>query len=180
MKSISERINDIKDYFLFLNIVAESGASYIATNFKEENLSQSLINSIKEKYDVTITSNNGLIYFFTKIEIDPDILFDAIEYVISYNKIKMEKAALFQEKMAEMRDLFKNENIENLKSLELVLGRGKTTKKNNKKKNAPENEEKPEVVEPTEEVNETKSEEYVENAEEDSILTMAENMINNG
>ena len=81
---------------------------------------------ITEKYDVRVMNGKGEegeFYFCAEMGVGFDKVFDAIDHCIGVNKDAMERAQIFQEKIAELKEIFGNgtNTIEELRTLEFVF-----------------------------------------------------------
>lgn len=128
MADIQERIKKIGEYFKEMQVTQVDGISviYVVVNFPGKWI---IDNSVEERYGVNVAEGNyaGEYYFCAPIEGGFDAVFDSVDLCIQVNKDAMERAKIFQEKIAELKELFGNEEIslEELKGLELVLGKAK-------------------------------------------------------
>ena len=137
--NINERIKELGGYFKGLNIVQDS--TFILVKFPEKwkVFDETFLN---ENFNVYTGSKDGMdgIFFLTETANGVDCLFDAVNHVIAENKAFEEKAALLQEKANELRDLFINEPLEKLRTLEFTFNVKKPARKpkNGLKKGTPE------------------------------------------
>lgn len=110
--TIKERIKNIKDYFKEMQIVTVDGEQiiYVIVNFPYGWVVDEMIET---KYDVTVTNGEypGEFYFATNIDNGEERVFDAIEYNIEKMKDAIERAQLLKTKIAELKDIFQNEDI---------------------------------------------------------------------
>lgn len=90
--------------------------------------------------------DNTLWYYYADVnDVDIDKIFDLIEETINANKSAEEKIQLLREKVSELKELFSNESLDKLKTLEFTFNsKSKTNKKRKTKKQ--ENEKKIEEV----------------------------------
>ena len=109
---IKERINKIKEYFKEMQIVTIDGEQviYVAVSFP---YGWVIDEYIEDKFKVTVNGGNepGLFYFATEIDNGEDTIFNAIEYNIEKMKDAIERAQLLKNKVAELKNLFQDENI---------------------------------------------------------------------
>lgn len=110
--TIKERIKKIKDYFKEMQIVTMDGEQiiYVVVNFPHGWVIDEMIES---KYDVTVNEGEypTEFYFATNIDNGEERIFDAIEYNIERMKDAIERAQLLRTKIAELKDIFQNEDI---------------------------------------------------------------------
>lgn len=90
--------------------------------------------------NINITDDKGRQYYWANLA-DINELFDLIYDTIDYNKAIEEKAKLFKEKINEMQQLFINEDLDVLKTLEFKIKKKKSTPKSKAKKETETNEE---------------------------------------
>jgi hypothetical protein len=108
---------------------------------------------ISKKYNVIIEKRNDRMFFFVNIDTDTNVLFDAIDEVIKYNKQIEEKATLFKKKTEELKNLFIKEPLELLETLTFTFETKKKVKNKKKiEKNVELNEEETSVPEEKNEV----------------------------
>lgn len=133
---IKERIENIKEYFHSMNVAAENGIIYVLVSFPKgwgcSELTEYNFN-VKTVQDET----PGYFYFFADLTVGFDKVFDAIEYNITFNEEAQAKVSLLREKVEQLKDLFENEDIDTLKTLEF---------KYKKKKNKPSKKIKEDIV----------------------------------
>ena len=129
--NINDRIKNISEYFVSMNVAAENGIIYVLVNFPQRWACSELT-----EYNFNVTAVRAetptSFYFFTSMENGFDKVFDAIEYNINFNKEAQIKVSLLKEKIDELKDIFENEDIETLKTLEFKYKKKKI--KNTKKK----------------------------------------------
>ena len=110
--TIKERIKKIKDYFKEMQIVTMDGEQiiYVVVNFPQGWVIDEMIET---KYDVTVNEGEypTEFYFATNIDNGEERIFDAIEYNIERMKDAIERAQLLRTKIAELKDIFQNEDI---------------------------------------------------------------------
>ena len=115
---VNQRIDKIKSFFITLNV--SDGAICIVTKLPskwEMPDKQYLI----DEYKCQIAQQNGATFFMTEIENGFDTVFDCIDHIIILNKAIEEKAALLETKLKELKDLFVNESLDKLKTLQFVF-----------------------------------------------------------
>lgn len=117
---ISERIKNLKPYFLSFNVMAEDDASYVLMHFPD-NWVLPDAKMLKDVYLTEIAPRESGIFFLTEIENGTDKLFDCVEFVVKYNKNIEERKYLLSEKIKELTKLFASAELEQLKSLKFVM-----------------------------------------------------------
>ena len=165
------RINKIGKCFVSFNIVAEESAAYAIVVFpKHWTLPDTA--KIKEMFKTEIAPMTNGYCFVTEIVNGADCVFDAIDYVITFNTELEARQTLLQQKIKEMQEIFVTEPIEKLKTLKFVFEEPKKPRKPSPKKKS--TTETPETQEPVNEepVVEEKKEETVE---ENSLLSFVKN-----
>lgn len=115
MVNINEKIKNIGDYFLGMNVA--EGFIYITVRFPD---GWKVSNRLEEKYDVKAirTENEMGYYFFTSMDVGFEKIFEAIEDTISFNEVALLKQALFMEKIKELQILFEDEPLDVLETIE--------------------------------------------------------------
>lgn len=123
---LNDRINKIKAYFKGFNIVQET--TFVLVKFPEtwKAFDETYIN---DKFKVYTGNKEEGMYFVTETVNGNECLFDAIDYVINVNRSIEEKQILLQKKAEELTNLFVNESLERLKTLEFVFKEDKQTTK---------------------------------------------------
>lgn len=121
--SIKERIEKIKEYFKEMQIVTIDGEQviYVIVNFPYGWVIDEMLET---KFDVSVQEGEypTEFYFATSIDNGENKIFDAIEYNIEKMKDAIERAQLLKTKIAELKDVFQNENItlDELRSLKFT------------------------------------------------------------
>lgn len=121
--TIKERIGKIKEYFKEMQIVTVDGEQiiYVIVNFPHGWV---IDESLETKFDVSVQEGEypTEFYFATNIDNGENKVFDAIEYNIEKMKDAIERAQLLKVKIAELKDIFQNENItlDELRSLKFT------------------------------------------------------------
>lgn len=109
---IKERIEKIKEYFKEMQIVTVDNEQiiYVIVNFP---FGWVIDENIEAKFEVTVQEGEYQteFYFATNIDNGENRVFDAIEYNIEKMKDAIERAQLLKTKIAELKDIFQNENI---------------------------------------------------------------------
>lgn len=109
---IKERIEKIKEYFKEMQIITVDNEQiiYVIVNFP---YGWVIDENIEAKFEVTVQEGEypTEFYFATNIDNGENRVFDAIEYNIEKMKDAIERAQLLKTKIAELKDIFQNENI---------------------------------------------------------------------
>ena len=115
--SIQERINNLGEYFKGMQVSAENGIIYVTVQFQK---GWACSEVTEHNFNVKAVQDEmpGVFYFFTDMGVGFDKVFDAIEYNIRFNEEAQAKVNLLREKIDELRNIFENEDIEVLKTLE--------------------------------------------------------------
>jgi hypothetical protein len=123
--NIKERIERLGMYFHSMNVAAENNIIYVRVQFPKGWGCSELT-----EYNFNVKSVTdeipGYFYFFANMEIGFDKIFDAIEYNIQFNEEAQAKVSLLREKIEELKDIFENEDINVLKTLEFKYKKKKT------------------------------------------------------
>jgi len=125
--NLNERIANVKPYFLLFNVSAEEDAIYAVAKFPE-NWTIPDRGALKSTYKVEIAPMNNGICFATETKNGPECVFDALDYVIKFNKCVEERVELLRAKVAELKDLFAKEDLEKLKTLTFIFEEPKKRK----------------------------------------------------
>ena len=145
--NIKERIERLGMYFHSMNVAAENNIIYVRVQFPKGWGCSELT-----EYNFNVKSVTdeipGYFYFFANMEIGFDKIFDAIEYNIQFNEEAQAKVSLLREKIEELKDIFENEDINVLKTLEFKY---KKKKPKSIKAQKTVTEESKEIVEPVSE-----------------------------
>ncbi len=121
MADIKDRIARIKPYFKGMQVENIEGEQviYVVVNFPPKWF---IVEDIEEKYGVVVQEGNelGEWIFITEFENGFDTIFDAIDYNVGEMRTAQERADLLQKKVAELKELFMDEDmpIESLRTLE--------------------------------------------------------------
>lgn len=145
--NIKERIERLGMYFHSMNVAAENNIIYVRVQFPKGWGCSELT-----EYNFNVKSVTdeipGYFYFFANMEIGFDKIFDAIEFNIQFNEEAQAKVSLLREKIEELKDIFENEDINVLKTLEFKY---KKKKPKSIKVQKAVTEESKEIVEPVSE-----------------------------
>lgn len=158
---INERIEKIKPYFVSFNVMASEGASYVLINLP---LKWQLPDTaqLKKIFKCEIVRKEEGVYIVTELENDTELLFNAADYIIDFNKNLEIRTQLLNEKIKELREIFATETIEKIKRLEFTFP------------GAPKGKNKGKTVEPKPTVEEIQEEEVEEENVEQPIGAQAE------
>lgn len=121
MADIKDRIARIKPYFKGMQVENIEGEQviYVVVNFPPKWF---IVEDIEGKYGVVVQEGNelGEWIFITEFENGFDTIFDAIDYNVGEMRTAQERADLLQKKVAELKELFMDEDmpIESLRTLE--------------------------------------------------------------
>lgn len=145
--NIKERIERLGMYFHSMNVAAENNIIYVRVQFPKGWGCSELT-----EYNFNVKSVTdeipGYFYFFANMEIGFDKIFDAIEFNIQFNEEAQAKVSLLREKIEELKDIFENEDINVLRTLEFKY---KKKKPKSIKSQKTVTEESKEIVEPVSE-----------------------------
>lgn len=135
MADINQRIKNIKDYFIGMKVENVEGETYIYVNVKFPPKWVIDKKEILDSFGVTVGIDNGEHYFITDMSSGFDIIFDAIDSIVSKMKVIEERNRLFKEKIEALRELFENKEIslESLKTLEFKYKQPKKKVQSSKK-----------------------------------------------
>ena len=125
--NLNERIANVKPYFLLFNISAEEDAIYAVAKFPD-NWTVPDRSALKSTYKVEIAPMNNGICFATETKNGAECVFDALDYVIKFNRSVEERIELLRAKITELKDIFSKEDIEKLKTLTFVFDEPKKRK----------------------------------------------------
>lgn len=79
--------------------------------------------------DIQTTSENGRQFYWIPLQTDIEKVFELIDETIEYNKDIEAKSELFKQKINEMRQLFLNEDLQTLRTMEFKMKKKKLPKK---------------------------------------------------
>ena len=141
--NIQERIKNISEYFVGMQMSTEDNVVYVRTRFPDKWVISELLEDNFNVRGIQDKKNNTQ-FFFTNIENGFDVVFDAIDFTIQMNKSALERLELFKEKVEELKELFDTEEIEKLRRIEFTFK--KQEKKSRKKKVAVVEHNEPEYI----------------------------------
>lgn len=125
--NLNERIENTKPYFQQFNVIAEEDAIYVVARFPQ-NWTIPDRAALKSTYKVETAPMSNGICFATETANGADCVFDALDYVIKFNKCVAERKELLLAKVNELKNLFATEDLEKLKSLTFVFEKQKSKK----------------------------------------------------
>lgn len=126
--NIKERIEKLGIYFNSMNVAAENNIIYVRVQFPKGWGCSELT---EYNFNVKVVTDEipGYFYFFADMEVGFEKIFDAIDFNIQFNEEAQAKVALLREKIEELKNIFENEDISVLKTLEFKYKK-KPTRKN--------------------------------------------------
>lgn len=169
--NLNDRINNTKPYFILFNVSAEEDAIYAVAKFPESWTIPDRT-ALKSTYKVEIAPMNNGICFATETKNGPECVFDALDYVIKFNKRVEERIELLRAKVSELKELFAKEDLDKLKTLTFVFEEPK--KRRNTKKAATQEAET--TQEQTVEPEQTTVQEVEDTPEGGSLMDFAKNI----
>ena len=122
--NLNQRIENTKPYFLQFNVLAEEDAIYAVAKFPQGWQIPDKA-ALKNTYKVELAPMQNGMCFVTETKNGPDCVFDALEYVIKFNKCAEERKELLVAKINELKNLFVTEDIEKLKTLTFTFEKKK-------------------------------------------------------
>lgn len=130
--NITERIESIKPYFYSMNVAAENGIIYVLVQFPK---GWGCSEVTEHNFGVSTVRDEApdFYYFYATLSVGFDKVFDAIEYNIQFNLEAQAKVSLLREKVEELKNIFENEDIETLKTLEFKYKQKKNKTKKTQK-----------------------------------------------
>jgi hypothetical protein len=174
---IKDRIEKIGKYFQDMNVASGNNIIYVHVMFPK---GWGFSELTEYDYNVKVVPDEipGYFYFFTDLSNGFERVFDAIDYNINFNEEAQIKVALLREKIEELKDIFENEDIDTIKTLEFKYKKKKTKQVKAKNNEPSETSESLENNETSDTNNE--SENYVAHEETTGEITNYENSDNNG
>lgn len=115
--NLKDRIEKLNTYFDSMNVSAENNIIYVRIAFPK---GWGISEVTEHNYNVRAIRDDipGYFYFLAEMEIGFDKIFDAIEYNIKFNEEAQIKVNLLREKIEELKNIFEEEDITVLKTLE--------------------------------------------------------------
>lgn len=169
---IKSRIEKIGKIFVSFNVVAEESAAYAIISMPS-GWSLPDKSKLKENFKIEIAPMNGgaAMCFATEISNGPDCIFDAIDYVMDFNRELSARKELLMQKIEELKEVFIKEPVEKLKTLKFTFDEPKKPKKTASKKKAVQ----PEAVEESHaEAEKGPKGEIVEEVETNKLMALAQ------
>lgn len=117
---LNDRIEKVKPFFVSFNVVAEEAAAYAVVKFPSEWTIPDQ-SAMKANFKVEIAPMQNGICFVTEIKNGAECIFDALDYVIDFNKKVQERKGLLLEKIKELQNLFATETLDRLKTLQFTF-----------------------------------------------------------
>lgn len=181
---ITDRIKNLGEYFVSFQVVANEDASFILLRLPSTWTIPDQ-EALLKNYKVQLAVRDNGVFVMTEISNGVDCLFDAADYIVTFNKNIEERQYLLTKKIDELTHIFATESLENLKGLKIVLPDEKSGKKSKKEKEAETVVEEKLSEKPVEEQNVEKNDTEVltEINESDDLMSLAQNLegtINNG
>lgn len=127
--SLQDYINGINGYFKEMNII--ENIVYVSVAFPKKWI---IDKTIEDNFNVKITANTKLdnaneigYYYFAQFDNNIiDNIFNAIKYTINFNLQAEEKIKLLLSKIEELKEIFNEEDINTLKTLQFKYKKKKT------------------------------------------------------
>ena len=129
----------------------------------------------KKHFNVETVQRDGVTYLLVDTNTDDiELLFDAIDYIASFNRDVEKKKQLLAVKAKELSELFANESYEKLSTIQFVFGGKKRTTKKQKENNdtTDDVENTPQVIAPYQILSNEQVSNEEEPSKEDSTLTI--------
>lgn len=119
---IDARIERIREYFVQFNAVAEESAFYLIIKVPST-WSIPDANALKENFGAECqkVDNKGGIIIGVDFSESTDVLFDAAEYIISFNKDVEERVRLLNACINQLKGIFGTKSLEELKAFAAQL-----------------------------------------------------------
>ena len=173
---LTSRINNIQPYFVSFNVMAEESAAYAVVRFPSH-WTLPDTNALKTNFKIEIAAmQNNQLCFVTEIKNGSECLFDALDYVIDFNKKVEERKGLLDEKIKELGNLFATETLDRLKTLKFTFEpQKKGAKKSSQKKTEQVAESQAEQVEAEPSKTEEKQNPD-ENSQDSSLMSLAKGL----
>lgn len=133
-KTLQDRIQKIQPYFRGIEVKETLFIVRVVYPNKWSAYNRSDDNIKAAKSDDT--SENEWFYYASVNDVDLGEMFDLVEDTIATNQELYQKIELMRVRMEELKDLFQNESLEKLKTLEFTFGKvtNKTKRKTRKNK----------------------------------------------
>ena len=174
--NLNERIESVKPYFVLFNISAEEDAIYAVVRFPQTWTIPDRA-ALKKTYNVELASMNNGICFATETKNGAECVFDALDYVIKFNKCVEERKELLISKVNELKNLFATEDLEKLKTLTFVFEKPKKAKQGKKAAiETVQSDTEVDTQEESEQEVDNNEPTVLENAEDTALMAFAKNM----
>ena len=130
---ILNRIKKLGTYFNSMNIEGENGIIYVRVCFPK---GWGCSEVTEHNFNVKAVKDEipGYFYFYTETESGFECIFDAIEYNIKFNQDAQDKVNLLRIKIEELKNIFEEEDISVLRTLEFKYRKKKEKNKKLDKK----------------------------------------------
>ena len=172
--NLSERIEKTKPYFVLFNVSAEEDAIYAIARFPEA-WTMPDTDALRKSFKVEVgATENGAICFATETKNGPDCVFDALDYVIDFNKCAEKRRELLIEKLKELKELFATESLEKLSTLTFTFEKQKKTKMSKKSVEKTQEDAEESKAEEETTIEETKEE---DTSDDSSLMSFAKNIV---
>ena len=114
---IIDRIKKLGSYFNSMNIEGENGIIYARVCFPKGWVCSEVT---EHNFNVKAVKDEvpGYFYFYTETQCGFESLFDAIDYNIKFNQDAQDKVNLLRIKIEELKNIFEEEDISVLRTLE--------------------------------------------------------------
>lgn len=173
---LDERIENIKPYFVTFNVSAEDDAIYVVIKVPS-NWTAPDAEALKNSYSVQIVPMQGGLCFATEIKNGAEAVFDAVDYVIKFNKGVEERKELLTQKLTELKKLFVSEDLEKLKTLKFVFESEQEEPKKKKGTKKAVIEEAPASTVTAEEPEDQSNSITAEECDDTPLMAMAKNLV---
>ena len=173
---LTTRINNIQAYFISFNVMAEESAAYAVVRFPSH-WALPDTKALKANFMVEVAAMpNNQMCFATEIKNGSECLFDALDYIIDFNKKVEERKGLLDEKIKELGNLFATEPLDRLKTLKFTCEpQKKGGKKSSQKKAEQAAEVRVEQVE-AEPLNTEENQSPDENSQDSPLMSLAKGL----
>lgn len=131
---IIDRIKKLGSYFNSMNIEGENDIIYVRVCFPKGWVCSEVT---EHNFNVKAVKDEvpGYFYFYTETQCGFESLFDAIDYNIKFNQDAQDKVNLLRIKIEELKNIFEEEDISVLRTLEFKYRKKKEKIKKLDKKN---------------------------------------------
>lgn len=131
---IIDRIKKLGSYFNSMNIEGENGIIYVRVCFPKGWVCSEVT---EHNFNVKAVKDEvpGYFYFYTETQCGFESLFDAIDYNIKFNQDAQDKVNLLRIKIEELKNIFEEEDISVLRTLEFKYKKKKERVKKQDRQN---------------------------------------------